>query len=107
MGKQEHITTYEAYLPTLKEDIIKIMTEWEKEAHIDVDKINMDFAKSTTFENELKAHIDKLVEQKITEIFTDRRNKTLLALYNTLEFEGFERNCIGCLMVDKHYGKNN
>lgn len=65
----------------------------------------MDFASSSTFENELKKQIDKLVEERLIELLSNRRSKFMVELYNILEIEGFEWNCYGCYMVEKQYGK--
>lgn len=100
---EKEILTYIVHLPTLAKDINDIMNKWEKEAQADINKLNQDFVRSSSFEGEIKNLINKLVEQKINELFNDKR--LMLRLYDKLEFEGFERNCIGCLMVEKQYGK--
>lgn len=87
---------------TLEGDILKLMTQWEKESK-EKEK------KTTTFQkDEQELYIEKIVRRVIQEeIQTMPRGNGLFGerFCRGLESQGVERNCIGCMYAQKNYGR--
>ena len=88
---------------TLEGDILKLMTQWEKESK------EKEQAKTTTtfHKDEQELYIEKIVRRVIQEeIQTMARGNGLFGerFCRGLESQGVERNCIGCMYAQKNYG---